>query len=176
MSELVFAYGSNMCSGRFLDYGVSIESETGSALLVGYRLVFNKLSRDGSGKANVESHPGAEVWGVLYSIPNGDLEVLDRGEGKGYCRERVKLVTTNGREIEAWVYTATHASTKSDLRPYTWYKRFLVEGGREHALPSKYVNVLEHIESIQDPDAEREATKRGLDCRKGEYSSRNVLD
>src|SRR5208283_3782061 len=63
MSEKVFAYGSNMCSGRFRAYTVSPEGEGRAALLRAYRLVFNKRSQDGSGKANVEPHEPSHVWG-----------------------------------------------------------------------------------------------------------------
>jgi hypothetical protein len=80
MSEQIFAYGSNMCSGRFRDYGVHPEGAGPGALLVGYRLLFNKQSTDGSGKANVEVHEGSQVWGELYSVPDADLQLLDDGE------------------------------------------------------------------------------------------------
>ena len=44
MSEKVFAYGSNMCSGRFRDYGVVPEEVGRPALLQDFRLCFNKVS------------------------------------------------------------------------------------------------------------------------------------
>lgn len=68
MSEKIFAYGSNMFSARFRDYGVIPDGQGRAALVCGYDLCFNKKSRDGSGKANVEPRTGGEVWGVLYSI------------------------------------------------------------------------------------------------------------
>ena len=80
MSQAVFAHGSNMCSGRFRAYGVHPEGAGRSALLTGYRLVFNKKSTDGSGKGNVEVCEGTQVWGVLYSLPDADLHTLDEGE------------------------------------------------------------------------------------------------
>jgi hypothetical protein len=74
MSQQIFAFGSNMCSGRFRDYGVSPEIDARPAVLPGYRLLFNKRSTaDGSGKANVERHEGSDVWGVLYTIRDADL-------------------------------------------------------------------------------------------------------
>jgi cation transport regulator ChaC len=81
MSERGLAYGSNMYSGRFREYGVTPEGKGRAALLVGYRLRFNKKSqKDGSGKANVELHEGGQVWGVLYTIPEKELKLLDDGE------------------------------------------------------------------------------------------------
>ena len=64
MSTYIFAYGSNMCSARFRDYGVLPEGNGAAALLGGYRLVFNKRStRDGSGKASIEPLKGLRCLG-----------------------------------------------------------------------------------------------------------------
>jgi hypothetical protein len=91
MSQTVFAYGSNMCSGRFRDYKVFPEGPGRAAVLPGYRLQFNKKStQDNSGKANVAPHEGSDVWGVLYSISDNDLNKLDKGEG-GYRRVRLQV-------------------------------------------------------------------------------------
>jgi gamma-glutamylcyclotransferase (GGCT)/AIG2-like uncharacterized protein YtfP len=164
MSQNIFTYGSNMCSGRFRAYRVHPESAGHSALLKGYRLLFNKRSVDGSGKANVEACEGAGVWGVLYSIPDEDLATLDDGE-VGYERVTLPVRTADDAESQAWVYIASPANTVDGLHPYTWYKRFLVEGAREHALPAAYTATLEKIEAIQDTDAARDRRKRALVCR-----------
>ena len=80
MSHEVFAFGSNMCSGRLRDYGVSPEGVGRPAVLGGHRLVFDKKStKDNSGKANIEAGD-SEVWGVLYSLSDADLSRLDDGE------------------------------------------------------------------------------------------------
>jgi len=164
MSEKVFAYGSNMCSGRFRAYAVSPETSGSSALLPAYRLLFNKRSQDGSGKANVEPHDGGQVWGVLYTIPDADLATLDRGEGTGYHRARMP-VRINGNEMtEAWVYLASRPSNDTSPRPYSWYKRFLVEGAREHSLPAQYIATLENIEAVHDTDGARDQQRRALAC------------
>ncbi|SRR5437660_4519809 len=164
MSEKVFAYGSNMCSGRFRAYAVSPEGEGRAALLLAYRLVFNKRSQDGSGKANVEPHEPSHVWGVLYTIPDTDLETLDRREGAGYRRVRMPVRMNDADIMNAWVYLASEPSNDAALRPYTWYKRFLVEGAREHSLPAQYIATLENIEAVQDTDAARDRGKRALAC------------
>lgn len=165
MSHQVFAFGSNMCSGRFRDYGVSPEGAGRPAVLPGHRLLFNKEStKDDSGKANVVAHEGSEVWGVLYAISDGDLEKLDKGEG-GYRRERLSLRLMDNTNADAWVYVARKPKNDPALRPYTWYKRFLVEGAREHALPPEYIVNLERIEATQDPDQQRAREKRALACR-----------
>lgn len=159
----VFAYGSNMNSARFRDYGVTPEESGRAALLRGHRLLFNKWSsKHRSGKANVEPEPEAEVWGVVYSIPDAELEFLDHGEGPGYTRTLLPVGIPGGSSVEAWVYYATEAAKRPGLRPYTWYKSFLVIGAKEHGLPASYVAKLETIPADEDPDRERDAERREL--------------
>jgi hypothetical protein len=163
MSQRVFAYGSNMCSGRFRDYKVSPEGPGRPAALPGHRLQFNKKSTDDlSGKANVTTQEGSEVWGVLYSIPDSDLQKLDKEEG-GYQKVRLTVQLANHGSIDAWVYVAKKPSNDPALLPYTWYKRFLIEGA--HALPADYIGELERIAAVQDSDAERDRRKRPLRAR-----------
>jgi gamma-glutamylcyclotransferase len=165
MSQQVFAFGSNMCSGRFRAYGVSPEGAGRAAVLPGHHLLFNKKStEDKSGKANVAAHAGSDVWGVLYTIPDTDLDKLDKGEG-GYRRVQLSLRLTDNTYTDAWVYTAKKPNDDPALRPYTWYKRFLVEGAREHALPADYITNLESIVAVPDADKERERQKRALACQ-----------
>jgi gamma-glutamylcyclotransferase len=165
MNEKVFAYGSNMCSGRFRDYGVHLQGDACAALLGEYRLRFNKLSqKDCSGKANVEPHPGGQVWGVLYTVSTADLAILDDGEGRGYRRTRLCVRTVDGGVIDAWVYVATQPRDDPTLRPYEWYRRFLVEGAREHSLPPEYIVELERIDATEDTNHERDREKRALVC------------
>jgi len=164
MSQQVFAFGSNMCSGRFRAYGVSPEGAGRAAVLSGHRLLFNKKSADDkSGKANVAPHAGSDIWGVLYSIPDEDLEKLDKGEG-GYRRVRLSLRMTDSTNTDAWAYVAKKPTDDPALRPYTWYKRFLVEGAREHSLPAEYIAELENITAVQDANVVRDRRKRALAC------------
>jgi cation transport regulator ChaC len=130
MSEKTLAYGSNMCSGRFLGYGISPQGREHAGLFPAHRLVFNKSSKDGSGKANIDSREDSHVWGVLYTISHANLGSLDRGEGAGYYRTKLPVRITDGGITEAWVYIASRPINAPTLRPYTWYKRFLVERAR----------------------------------------------
>src|ERR1035437_1226762 len=117
MSELIFAYGSNMCLGRFLDYMVHPEGPGEAAELQEYSLRFNKRSDDGSGKGNIEREDGGTVWGVLYRIPDADLPVLHAGEGTGYIPRRMRVVSASG-PVEAWVHVARRPSGDASLSPY----------------------------------------------------------
>jgi gamma-glutamylcyclotransferase len=164
MSECVFAYGSNMCARRLELYRVTPIGEGRAALLAGYRLLFNKKSRtDGSGKANVESHAGGDLWGVVYAISQEELQLLDDGE-KGYSRV-ILPVRINGAAVDAWIYIAADTDNDPALRPYSWYKRFLVEGAGHHSLPADYVAKLERIDAFQDKNVKRDREMRAIVCQ-----------
>lgn len=163
MSHEIFAFGSNMCSGRIRDYGVFPERVGRPAVLSGHRLVFNKKStKDNSGKANVEAGD-SEVWGVLYTLSDADLGQLDEGEA-GYRRVPCVVRSQDGKNVNAWTYVAVRPDPDPTLRPYGWYKRFLVEGAKEHSLPADYVATLELIEATVDPKSSRDAERRILEC------------
>jgi hypothetical protein len=66
--------------------------------------------------------------------------------------------------VAAWVYVATKPRNDPILRPYTWYKRFLVEGSHEHSLPEEYIAALERIEATEDVNKQRDNEKRALNC------------
>lgn len=163
MKQWIFAYGSNMCVGRLRAYGVVPEDPGVAHQLDGYILRFNKESSDGSGKANVEPFVGSSVWGVLYSITQEELEELNARE-KGYTPVRIPVRNGNG-EAHACMHIADR--TVDGLRPYSWYKRFLVEGARAHGLPDEYVAVLEAIQSTGDPNRTRDTTRRSMPCDQG---------
>jgi gamma-glutamylcyclotransferase (GGCT)/AIG2-like uncharacterized protein YtfP len=164
MTELVFAFGSNMCSGRLAAYEVTPLRARG-ALLKRHKLSFRKRSQDGSGKTDVvpSRSPGARVWGVLYEVDAQGLARLDAGE-QGYRRRRARVLLRNGRGVKVWIYVSARNQRDESLRPYSWYKRFLVEGAKEHRLPKGYVASLEGIIAIQDPNRERDRRKRTLTC------------
>ena len=165
MSDQIFAFGSNMCSGRFRAYKVSPLGPGRPAMLRGYHLEFNKKSTDDlSGKANVTAREGSEVWGVLYALSSADKTKLDKGEG-GYKPVKLPVRLEDNSTVEAWVYVAKKPDDDPGLRPFTWYKRFLVEGAREHILPPEYVTALENIDAVQDADLERDRRKRALPCQ-----------
>lgn len=69
---------------------------------------------------------------------------------------------TDPTATDAWIYIAREPSTDPALRPYSWYKRFLVEGAREHGLPIAYIEALECVEASQDRNEQRDREKRAL--------------
>ncbi len=63
--QYYFAYGSNMASERMRSR-ISQAILIGAARLKGLKMVFTKLSSDGSAKCDMLPKDGAEIWGVLY--------------------------------------------------------------------------------------------------------------
>ena len=157
-----FAYGSNMFTRR-------LAARTPSAVAVttgftgGRRLAFDKVSRDGSGKCDLERTGTAadRVFGVVYEIALAEKASLDEAEGlgRGYDAETVTVHTGAG-EVRALTYVAT--TKDPGLRPYRWYRALVVAGAEEHALPRGYVEAIRCVEAIDDPDAARRTRNEAL--------------
>lgn len=132
---LYFAYGSNMATSR-MQQRIPDAQVVGVAVLRGWKLVWDKISKDGSGKANLQSASQSETWGVLYRLPETALTHLDRIEGN-YQRHTVEVETNDGEKIEA----ITYISEKRDeaLLPFPDYKEFVIKGAQEHGLPDAYI-------------------------------------
>jgi cation transport regulator ChaC len=163
-----FAYGSNMLLRR-----LRVKNRAPSAIAVctgyveGRRLDFNKRSVDGSGKCDIEAtgDPHDRAWGVIFRINATDKPALDRveGLGQGYTEREVRVVTPDGG-VTALTYTALMKAP--DLRPYHWYKAFVVAGATEHSLPDDYIAWLRTFESTADPDTGRRRFNEALlPCR-----------
>jgi len=138
---LYFAYGSNLATSRMRDR-IPAARVVGRARLDGHQLTFDKLGRDGSGKANIARSPGAIVWGVLYALESEDLSRLDEFE-PGYDRVTLDVILDSGESCSAVAYRAIER--KSGLVPLTWYMRFIIEGAQEHELPEAYRLSLEAL-------------------------------
>jgi hypothetical protein len=109
----------------------------------------------------VEQFHGSAVWGILYSISQEELRQLNDGE-KGYTPVRITMRVPDGIEEQCWLHLADRV--QDGLRPYSWYKRFLVEGARAHGLPADYIATLEAIEASEDPDRDRDRRRRAITC------------
>lgn len=134
-----FAYGSNMSSDHLRSRIASTEI-IGPAFVKDWRMVFNKRSKDGSGKANLVESPGDITWGVLYEINSSDKNRLDEIEG-GYESVYIQAQQPDGNIIEALTYVSKKLT--NDTRPYSWYKELVLSGAREHNLPQDYIAYLE---------------------------------
>jgi len=149
------AYGSNMLSSRIQERCPSARA-LGVAELHGHELKWHKRSKDESGKCDVVQAKGKKqiVYGALFEIAASEKSELDTAEGlgNGYEEKQVQVLF-EGKPRTVALYAAT--KTDSALRPYTWYKAFVVAGAKEHKLPSEYIHQLEAVEATQDPDRKR---------------------
>lgn len=161
---LYFAYGSNMLSRRLTAKGRAPSAVSiGSAYVSNRRLTFDKMSRDGSGKCDIEitADSADRVYGVLFKISSSEKLRLDRAEGvgEGYREEQVQVVTSNGETYEGLTYIATKKDPASS--PYDWYKALVIAGAMEHKLPPEYVKWLHTFYCQPDLDESRR-TENGL--------------
>lgn len=135
------------------------------ARLRGHILKFHKPSkRDGSGKCDAapSDDDNDHVYGAVFSILESELELLDKfeGQGFGYDRKVVSLLTDEFGSIEAQTYLATRFD--SSLRPLDWYKEHVVRGARAIGLPQSYIASLEAVACDVDTDANRRANELAI--------------
>jgi hypothetical protein len=138
-----FAYGANMASRPFADYGIAPSSRE-PAYAEGLELKFNLAGFPGvePSWANVERRPGHVVHGVLYKLAPGDLALLDARESKFvYRRELVSVVGARSGPQRAHVYTSS--LVLDDLVPSERYLKLLIEGAKENGLPADWLAWLE---------------------------------
>ncbi len=96
------------------------------ARLSGWELVWDKVSKDGSGKANLLKGTKENiVWGVVYRVPNEKVPDLDRIEG-GYQRVEIEVEFPNRDKCIAFTYISDNRD--KNLEPYQWYKDLVVKG------------------------------------------------
>lgn len=163
MGQLIyFAYGSNMSSRR-LEARLPSATVIGTGALDGHRLAFHKVStKDGSAKCDIVESRLDQVFGVLFGIDEAEKPTLDslEGLGNGYEERTVDIKVRSGASRRAFAYVATNIDAR--LKPYSWYKRHVMEGAREARLPPAYLEMLERVDAIEDPNKEREARELAI--------------
>ncbi len=70
------------------------------------------------------------------------------------------MVVTFEGTLTAAAYFATEKDPK--LRPYDWYKAFVVQGATENALPAAYIELIRAVPSQTDPNTARRARNQAL--------------
>jgi hypothetical protein len=163
-----FGYGSNMCLGR-LRCRVPSACPTAVAELLGYKFAFHKRSDDTSGKGNAfrTGAPIDRVLGVVFEIREEQRNWLDDAEGMGQgYRVQWLLVNEVGgsRRFKARTYIATKSHIDPGLKPFTWYKRHVVEGARHFELAPAYIAAIEGFDAIVDKKATRVEHEVGFPC------------
>jgi hypothetical protein len=158
-----FAYGSNMSTARLRERMPSCKP-LGIGTLPGYVLRFHKRSKDRSGKCNAfASGKESSVIGVLFGFDPAERAKLDAAEGvgSGYEHAIVTVINDKGRRRKVLTYLATPEYIDDSLKPYSWYKDFVLAGGKEHGLPQDHIaEYIQSVEAIEDPDNTRDKKQR----------------
>jgi len=142
-----FAYGSNLDPNRKeARTGGIRESRKVSA--IGYRLVFDKLGSDGTGKANLVPDDRCRVWGAVYRCSAETLIQMDRYEGVPgghYLRTTILVQAESGEELEAVTYVAGEEHKRPFLQPSDDYLERIIRGARHHGLPESYIRKIKGV-------------------------------
>ena len=160
-----FAYGSNMLTARLRERMPSCKP-IGVGNLTGHSLRFHKRSTDKSSKCNAfaaENEDG--VIGVIFSFDPAERAKLDEAEGlgNGYEHAMVTVVNEKGHRRKVLTYIATSNSIDDKLKPYSWYKDFVLAGAKEHGLPTEYVDkYIQSVEAVDDPNKARDKKQRDM--------------
>ncbi len=131
-----FAFGSNMSAQRMRERLGWSPSRLG-AILPDFEMIFNKHSNDG-GKANIMYSPGNLVEGILYSVNEEDLLILDKFEGvavKQYKRHDIQVQNNKKKSVSAVAYKALNTGKVS--APTEEYLNYILEG-KEFLSPGYY--------------------------------------
>ncbi len=161
---LNFAYGSNLLEERLLAR-VPQARFVGIGWLIGWRFALNIRSTDGSAKANAiyTGRPEEVLHGALYELDGAGKAVLDRFEdvGGAYRIEQATAETASGAR-EVYLYVGNASRFVENLPPYDWYLGFILAGARQRGLPAEFIERLEAVRALPDPDVRRAATNWNL--------------
>ncbi len=152
-----FAYGSNLLTQRLRSPDRCPSAGViAPGVLLGYRLKFHKLGRDGSGKCDIwpTGNESDQVHGVLFRIAHGDQPNLDQAEslGIGY-RDLQVTIQAATESVPACTYQALQIQT--GLKPFNWYLQLILAGARQHQFPPAYLALLANVATQSDPDHHR---------------------
>lgn len=139
-------------------------------------LRWHKLSKDGSGKCDAHKTGVASdvIWGGVFEIRADEKHFLDKAEGlgTGYSEKLADICcppdvhdlptppASPGQHIKATLYAAI--PTDPTVKPYNWYRNFVVSGARQCRLPAPYLAMLEMVNAIEDPDRARDQMNRAI--------------
>ncbi len=109
-----------------------------------YRLDFTRFSKvRGGGVADIVHDSDSEVWGVVYAVPETDLDALDEKEGvagRAYERKHVEILTPSSESLPVTTYSVVDKG--GPFAPKPEYSGLIVGGARYWSLPQQYVTSL----------------------------------
>ncbi|WP_105253959.1 gamma-glutamylcyclotransferase family protein [Pseudoalteromonas sp. T1lg75] len=153
MTQYYFAFGSNMSAQR-LGERLPDAQRVGVAHLPGYRLGFDMLSLDGSGKYTIHRDSDASVYGVVWLLDVEQQEFLHQIEGPRYDVEHIEVTLVDQQEqVRAYCYIAN--TLDQVALPFDWYLQHVYRGAQEASLPQHYIAEIGRQASIEDLNRER---------------------
>jgi len=99
------------------------------------------------------------TYGVVFEIPEDQLEALNRAEGvgHGYHHDYNILVRlADGTETRMLAYVADSNVIDDALTPYVWYHQLVIAGAEQHQLPQDYIADLQAVPDSEDPNPHRD--------------------
>ncbi len=106
-----FAYGAN-CNNKKMLARCPNAQKVGESILHDYQFIIDDRGKNG-GCASVKKRTGSSVTGILWRIPNQEIETLDRAEGvnmssPAYKKEylNVQVLGTNCFDFKSLVYVS----------------------------------------------------------------------
>ncbi len=133
------------------------------AVAPGYRVAFEKLSEDTSGKATLVPCEGPDsAAGVVYELLQSEIDALDAFEGPGYRRSERFPVTCidSGKALVTCTYVAR--KNVPGLRPYDWYLALILAGLAEHGGDPSCAQALRTIAYDIDEQRSRMSRRNAL--------------
>lgn len=145
-----FAYGSNMSSGYLRQYCPSARPVM-TALLPNYEIQFRRYSTDlAGGISTIMEAPGQLVEGVIYEIPQAEVDKLDILEDVPlglYRRDRFLVFGSDGVWHQADLYRVVKPEGPFPVSPH--YLDYMITGAKEHGLSTSYIKQLEALSEIK---------------------------
>jgi gamma-glutamylcyclotransferase len=137
-TDLYFAYGSNLDARQMRERCPS-SLPLCRARLPGHALDFTYYStRWSGGAADVIRRAEDVVWGVVYQLEAGELELLDRYE-LGYERVALEVVDDRARVHPVLSYSVRE---KGSFAPSDVYLQKLLTWGQRWRFPGEYLERL----------------------------------
>ena len=148
---IYFAYGARMSTSEMMKVSAQARA-LGPGSLEGYCLEFNVRSREfGGGAANAIPDPEGRVWGVLWDVPDDQLDALGSYRGDHPSASHAIDVQVEGPDGPVSARTMTVDSQAGFVRPTEAYMRTLHAAISAHGLPPEAAQALDRADQLPNP-------------------------